>query len=160
MAGSRRIARANILISVLWIIAAMSVLVLGLSYEARSDVERTMLYRDRVRAYWLARAAVERVKFDFAVAQTNRINTVRAGQTGTGNEQRMRFQYTFADGWAECLLTNNASKMSVNVKDREMWRNLFSLYGLDDQSLDEIADAIMDWTDADNLESLNGAEDA
>lgn len=149
--------RGNILISVLWVIVAMTILVMGLSFEARSDVERTMLHRDRAKAYWLARAAVERVMFDYAANEADRINMASSGG-GAMNQQSMRYRFEFEEGWAECLILTDASKMSINSKNRDQWKQLFSLYGLDEQELDEIADAILDWTDNDDMEQVNGAE--
>lgn len=144
--------QGNVLISVLWVIVVMVILVMGLSYEARSDIERTMLYRDRARAYWLARAAVERVKYDHAAAKVQAINM------GDQKDKRVRFRYDFTDGWAECILLSDAAKMNINSQNREQWKQLFRMYGVDDQEADEITDAILDWRDADDLTQLNGAE--
>lgn len=143
--------RGNILIGVLWVIVIMTILVLALSVEARSDINRTMLHRDRARAYWLARAAVERVKYDYAA---NRANAAQEG-----GENRTRYSFEFEDGYAECLLLSNSSLMSINSNNRDMWRQLLSLYDLDDGVKDEIVDAIIDWQDPDDLVSLNGAEE-
>ena len=141
--------RANILISVLWVIVVLAILVLALNFEARSDINRTVSLRDRARAYWLARAAVERVKYDYAIS--------RMEAQGEG-ERVYRFNYTFDDGRAECMLLSNTSKMAINTTDRDLWDQLFTYFGLDDYQREEVVDAILDWRDEDDLVRLNGAE--
>jgi len=148
--GRRRSARGNILISVLWVIVILSILVMGLSYEARSDMERTRLMRDRAKAYWMARGAVERVKYDYAaLRQSQDVNDVLV----------TRYSYTFDEGTAECEVISNSSSMSVNSRSRELWEQLLKFY-VDEQEAVAITDAIMDWRDEDNLlqASGNGAE--
>lgn len=144
--------RGNILISVLWVILAMTLLVMGLSYEARGDIERTMLNRDRTKAYWLARGAVEQVKYEYAAMQARR------GRQDPNARPQVRYRFEFEEGWAECLITTSSSSMSVNTKDRNQWLQLLTLYGLDQAQRDEIADAIIDWGDKDDLPGVNGAE--
>ena len=146
--------RANILITVLWIIVVLAILVLGLSYEARLDIERTGMNRDRAQAYWLARAAVEQVKFDYAQSKLQPI--LEAGEDP--NTRRVRYRFDFDNGFAECVIINQTSKFSVNSKDRDGWGQLLRFYGLDDQQVDHIIDAILDWTDPNDMPGLNGAE--
>ncbi len=142
--------RGNILIAALWVLVILSLLTLALSYEARGDIERTRLHRDRAKAYWLARAGVERAKFDFAMSRLR------------GDEQadrKLRFRYEFDEGYVECQVRSNASKMSVNTQNRDLWDQLLRIYYPDEDSIrDEIIDAIFDWTDPDDLERLNGVE--
>ena len=141
--------RGSVMIAVLWVITVMMILVLGLGFESRSDVERTILYRDRAKAYWLARAAVERVKFDYAESR-------RTGQED--HELKARFRYEFEGGYAECILQSQSSLMSANSTNRELWHQLLKLYLPEDQARDQVIDAILDWMDPDDLEQLNGAE--
>lgn len=142
--------RGNILIIVLWVIVTLVILVMGLSFEARSDVERTILYRNRTKAYWLARAAVERVKYDYAMARLNFAD----GE----DDKKTHYHYDFDEGYAECLVRSSSSLMPINTMKDDLWKQLFKLYDLDDQRIDEIVDCIMDWRDADDLVRLNGAE--
>lgn len=142
-------ARGNILISVLWVIVTMAILVMGLSYEARSDIERTRLTRDRARAYWLARAAVERVKHSYAVSR----NSSDEDETLVTS-----YRFEFEDGFANCEVRSTSSMMSVNTMNRDMWLNLLKLYIEDDGERDAVVDNILDWRDEDDLHRLNGVE--
>ena len=145
--------RGNILISVLWIIVILVILVFGMGYEARSDMERTRLFRDRAKAYWLARGAVERVKYDYTLSHMN------GGLNGDEEHQKTTtYRYDFGDGYAECKLKSSGSLMSVNTNRYDQWKQLFKLYGIEDTDADDIVDSIKDWTDPDDLENLNGAE--
>jgi len=142
--------RGNILIAVMWVLVIMSLLTLALGFEARSDIERTRIGRDRAKAYWLARAGVERAKFEFGLSR------VRGDQP---QDIRLRHRFEFDEGYADVQVRSTASQMSVNTQNREMWDQLLKLYLPEDERLrDEIMDAIFDWTDPDDLERLNGAE--
>ena len=141
--------RGSILISVLWVIITMAVIVLGLSYEARSDMERTRMMRDRSRAYWLARAGIERVKYDYAALRQSQ------------NEEDVlvtRYSYQFDQGTAECVVRSNSSMMSVNSKNKEMWQQMLSLYLEDETEQEAVADAILDWLDQDDEVDGDGCE--
>lgn len=141
--------RGSVMISVLWVIATMSIIVLALSFEARSDIERAGLFRDRAKAYWMARGAVERAKYDYAVSSL---------RGDPPDEKKSRFHYRFAEGGANCVLRSNSSMMSVNSSDRRLWDQLFQYLGLDMDQSNALFDAIMDWRDGDDLARLNGAE--
>lgn len=141
--------RGSILVSVLWVIIILTVVVLGLVYEARSDIQRGILYRDRAKAYWLARAGVERAKYDYALAKSRQDEEF---------EKQSRFHYDFGYGFADCLLESEISKMPVNSQNREMWEQIFTYYGKSEDEVAEIVDAIWDWRDADDMPQLNGAE--
>jgi len=141
--------RGNILITVLWIIAVMAVLVLGLNYEARSDIERTRLMRDRSSAYWLARAGVEMAKYDFALSRMRMDEEFQAKSV---------YEYQFETGYALCQMVSESGKMSVNSTNRQLWMQALSIFGLSEQQVDEIVDAILDWRDPDDEKHLNGCE--
>ena len=141
--------RANILISVLWVITILVVIVAGMSFEARSDVDRTILLRDRAKAYWMARGAVERVKFEYAQEKL---------ADNSGFVQDNRYQFNFPEGEASCILLSNSSKASINTTDRIIWEKLLQFYGLEGQELEEAIDAVLDWRDEDDSLRPNGAE--
>lgn len=141
--------RGTILLTVLWVIAILVIIVAGLSFEARSDVDRTILLRDRAKAYWMARGAVERVKFEYAKEKLS--------SQGSLSRQN-RFNFTFPEGKAECVLLSNSSKASINTTDRVIWEKLFGFYGLEGVELDEVVDAVLDWRDEDDSVRPNGVE--
>ena len=142
--------RGTILLTVLWVIAILVIIVAGLGFEARSDVDRTILMRDRASSYWLARGAVEKVKFEYAKDKLS-----NQGDLTKAN----RYSFQFARGKAECVLLSNSSKASINSTDRIIWEKIFAFYGLEGQDLEEVIDAVLDWRDEDDSLRPNGAED-
>jgi general secretion pathway protein K len=150
MALSTKQERATILISVLWVIIIMSIVVLALNFEARSDVERTILMRDRAKAYWLARGATEFAKYEYAVQKAN--------QFDSETEPERHFQFEYDEGQAQVILESVSAKMSINVTNEELWLELLKYYGLEEMQGQEVVDAIMDWRDEDDELRLNGAE--
>lgn len=150
MAWSTEPQRATILISVLWVIIIMSIVVLALNFEARSDVERTILMRDRAKAYWIARGASEYARYQYAVQKAN--------QFQAEEEPERNFVFKFEEGEAAVMLESVSAKMSINVTNEELWLELFKYYGLEDMQAAEVVDAILDWRDEDLELRLNGAE--
>lgn len=141
----------NILLTVLWIIVALVVLTLGLVSEASLDTERTQLQKERAQAYWYARSGIEQTKAIFA-----------ANKTRAEEEFQIQslYEHLFDRGGAFCVLESQASRMSVNSKDQEMWLQLFKLYGKTEEEALVLIEAILDWTDPDDDMNPNGAESA
>lgn len=150
MASSTKRQRATILISVLWVIIIMSIVVLALNFEARSDIERTILMRDRAKAYWLARGASEYAKYEYAVQKAN--------QFEAQEEPQRHFRFEYEEGEAAVMLESVSAKMSINVTNEELWLELLNYYGLEEMQAAEVVDAILDWRDEDQEVRLNGAE--
>lgn len=140
---------ASILVTVLWIIVVMSIIALGMAYESRSDVDRTILMRDRAQAYWLARAGVESAKLDYAVSR-QRIDEEY--------QQKGKMRFDFDDGYAVCILESETSKMPINSQNMELWRQAFKIFELPDEEVDALVDAVFDWRDNDHELRVNGAE--
>lgn len=150
MASPTRAERGTILISVLWVIIIMSIIVLALNFEARSDVERTILMRDRAKAYWLARGASEYARYQYAVQKAN--------QFEAQEEPERIFRFEYEEGMASVMLESVSAKMSINVTNEELWLELLKYYDLDEMQAAAVVDAILDWRDEDEEIRLNGAE--
>jgi general secretion pathway protein K len=70
---------------------------------------------------------------------------------------------TFDGDQLEVRLFNETSRLDLNAATREQLATLIELAqgeeGYDEAQRDQLADAIIDWRDADDLTQLNGAED-
>ncbi len=144
--GSRR---GNILLTVLWIIVALVIITLGLIQSSRMDIERTRLLKEKTKAYWLARAGIEKTKFDFA-ATRNRAEEEFKPKT--------KYAYEFDEGYCICYIESESAKMPVNSQNRDLWNQALSLFTEDEMEREAIIDAILDWTDEDDERNPMGVE--
>jgi len=141
--------RGTILITVLWVVTVLAIIVLGLVFEARRDVDRTILLRDRSRAYWLARAGIEAAKYDLALAKVN---------ADPENQAKSYYRYDLDMGRVECAVASDSARMPVNTTAPELWRQALLGLKVEQGEADQIVDAILDWRDQDDETRINGAE--
>src|SRR3954452_18165301 len=73
---------ASVLVGLLWCVALLSVVVIGVLHTARLDSSITKSYGDRIQAHYLALAGVERAK---ALLYQDLLDRKRAGKNHTGN---------------------------------------------------------------------------
>jgi len=141
--------RANILLTVLWIIIALVIITLGLTQSARMDIERTRVLKEKTQAYWVARSGIEKTKFDYAAARSRAEEELKP---------KTKYLYEFEQGYSICYIESESAKMPVNSKDPELWKQALSLFDLDDGQKDAIVASILDWTDQDSELNPEGAE--
>ena len=146
--------RGVILIIVMWLLAALSLLTLGLAYRLRLEA-RIMRYRNDRRemlelaraAVTLARARIERSEGPLTYygqpwAAPIVISEADLSDMGSDALQRWR---------VEALVFDELGKLNVNAATRGQ---LMQIPGMDE----EISAAIIDWRDEDNDEMSQGAE--
>jgi len=136
-----------VLIAVLWTVVVLMVIVAVLGRTCRLDMKVTMARMDAVRGKWACRAGVEK-----AVAVLNEDETENDTLLDTWSDNAEDFNDVMLEG---CLLNirviDEASKLNINVVTKEQ------LMGLP-YMLEEIADAIIDWRDTDDMPSGAGVE--
>ena len=150
--------RGIALILVLWILAALIVLALGLGVTVRSEVQIARNYADLVRCRWAARAGVnsaiskiERLAeqpggYLTSASPPRRIEPGEFGSTLSSEEQ----QINLGDASFEVKIEDEAGKVNINAAPGGALEALFGER--------EIADCIIDWRDKDNLPQSLGAE--
>ena len=136
-----------VIIAVLWTVVVLMVIVAVLGRTSRLDMKVTMARLDAVRGNWACRAGVEK-----AVAVLNEDETENDTLLDTWADNEEDFNDVMLEGCRlNIKVTDEASKLNINVATKEQ------LMGLP-YMLEEIADAILDWRDADDLPSGVGVE--
>jgi type II secretory pathway component PulK len=127
--------RGFVLITVLWVVAALSALV-GLSLAvARTGVETTRNRSALTRGEWAREACVEILLSKYAGNQSIRsLDTIDLGR-GT---------------WCRAELTDPAARLNLNQASPQALRSLIGN--------DTLTDALLDWRDPDSIERPLGAE--
>ena len=141
----RRHLSGSALLLVLWAVAVLSITVLAVARVVRSDVDDASLQNRRFEARELALTGV-------ALGMHPKIepwDSLLDQKLGGGRELRVR-------------VISEASRMDINralkEPDQKTLRKLFEIWGAKQEVISAAVDSLVDWTDADDLRSLNGAE--
>jgi general secretion pathway protein K len=146
------------LVLVLWVIALLTVMALGLTTTQRSESNLSLNQLAGARF----RTAVD------AVLHLVVLNLISVPVEPVGAEDILvpdgsRRTFTFDGDRLEVMLFNEGSRINLNAASREQLAALIEIAqgpaNVDESVRDHLADAIVDWRDSDDLTQLNGAED-
>jgi general secretion pathway protein K len=150
--------RGIALVLVLWVIALLTVMALGLTTTQRTENALTRNQIDAARFRAQAEAVLALTALNLL---TTPLETVPAEEVWIPNG--VPRPLTFDGAALSVTLTNETSRIDLNQATREQLAVLIELAqgedGYDQAQRDALADAIVDWRDADDLTQLNGAED-
>ena len=156
---------ASILVGLLWCVAILSVVVVGVLHRSRIDLQIAKNYGDRIQAHYLALAGIERAK---ALIFQDARDRKRSAKNHTGDLYdaptlfrdvplgRGKFQ-VFRQGRRD-----ESAKIIYGVSDEESRLNLNHAAAEDLAKLyrmtPEVIAALFDWRDRDNAVTPGGAE--
>ncbi len=160
-----KIRDGSVLVGLLWCLALLSVLVVGLLYSARLDLRVVKNHGDSIQAYYLAVAGVEKAK---ALLHQDLIDRSRSGQNhsvalynaprefkdvrlGRGQFSVMRPAAQDEGGGSIYGVEDEESRLNVNTASSQEMAKL-------DRMLPETAAAILDFRDGDDATTTGGAE--
>ncbi len=136
-----------VIIAVLWTVIVLIAIVAVLSRRTRLDMKVTMSRMDAVRCKWACRAGVEK-----AIAVLNTDETENDTLLDLWSDSEEDFNDVVLE---RCVLNvrvvDESSKLDINAATKEQLMGLPFMY-------EEIADAIIDWRDADDMPSGLGVE--
>lgn len=142
--------RGVALLIVLWIVALMVVLLGGFTLVARTESLEARHLFDSTTARYAAEAGLSR-----AVYELQRPNT----ETRWIPDGR-KYKVEADDAEVEVEINDEGGKVDINAADEKTLHDLFVIAGVDDMRAGELAAAVLDWRDPDDLVRANGAEDA
>jgi type II secretory pathway component PulK len=136
-----------VIVAVLWTVVVLIVIVAVLGRKSRLDMKVTMARLDAVRCKWACRAGVEKAVAVLCEDETENDTLL---DTWADNDE------DFNDVALErCLLNirvvDEAGKLNINTATKDQIMGLPYM-------LEEIADAIIDWRDTDDMPSGAGVE--
>jgi len=136
-----------ILIAVLWIVVVLTVIVAVLGRKSKLDSKVCLARMESIRCKWAARAGIEK-----AVAILNEDERETDCLTDLWSDNSLDFNDIALERcWFTVQVIDEASKLNINTATREQ------LLGLP-YMMEEIADAIIDWRDSDEMPSEVGVE--
>jgi general secretion pathway protein K len=156
--GSRGIA----LILVLWVIALLSVMALGLTAAQRTESTLTANALAGARFRAAAEAGIAYAALNLLAPQAldpDAAATDAEGQSVVWLPDATPHAWTFAEVPMAISVQNEGSRIDINQADADVLTALFTVLGVSEDVSATLADRILDWRDEDDLKSLNGAED-
>lgn len=159
--------RASVIILTLWIIVVLSLIATSLAFDVQVNAKLTLLQREQFVAYNLARAAV-------AVGMTHLHNDTLIDDAENRNQRYDAFSDVWAQpdrkekeievelgkGTYELEITDEDSKISLNHAGFKLLKAMLEYYGYEPPDSDDIAYAIIDWRDPDDMAGGQGANGA
>jgi len=152
---------------VLWCVVLLAVIVVGVLHTSRLDLMVGKYHSDRIQAYYLALAGIEKAK---ALLHQDTVERSRAGvhhgaglysspqqfqEVSLGRGQFSVFRPGNAEEGGGVIygVVDEESRLNLNVAEVNQLTNIVGLTS-------DIAAAIVDWRDGDNAVSPGGAEEA
>ena len=156
---------ASILVGLLWCVALLSMVVIGVLHTSRMDLTVTKNYGDRIQARYLALAGVEKAK---ALLYHNARDRSRSAKNHTGelyNDPGEFRDVAFGRGQFRVFRRGQSYEgngVIYGISDEESRLNMNTAATNELQELEgmtaPIAAAIIDWRDQDNEVTPGGAE--
>ncbi len=146
-AGIRRKNKGLVIIAVLWMVVVLMVMTAILGRKSRLDMKVCLARMETVRCKWACRAGIEK-----AIAVLNEDETENDSLLDLWSENEEDFNDVMLDRcWFTVRVIDESSKLNINAATKEQ------LLGLPDM-VEDIADAIIDWRDSDDMPSGAGVE--
>jgi general secretion pathway protein K len=151
-----------VLLLVLWILALLSVVILSMAQEWRTELKLAVNFQESCRARHLAEAGVYYTLGKLVEAQIAQLGVDQSANA-----------YRPADDWQvsqvphilellgdqiEVRITDEAGKIDLNTASRQTLINLLDTMGYQESEIPLLVDSILDWRDVDSLTRLQGAE--
>lgn len=142
------------LMLVLWVLALLTIIAMGLTATQRTETVLAGNQLDTVRFRAAAEAAV-----NYAVLNLLAQSSVLEEDADIWVPDGFARPWYFAGESLEIKVFNEASRIDLNKAPKDLLDALFFATGLPEDDAAALADAIEDWRDANDLTQLNGAED-
>jgi len=146
-ASIRRKNNGLVIIAVLWMVVVLMVMTAILGRKSRLDMKVCLARMEAVQCKWACRAGIEK-----AIAVLNEDETENDSMLDLWSDNPEDFnEVVLNQCWFTVRVIDESSKLNINTITKEQ------LLGLPDM-VEEIADAIIDWRDSDDVPSGAGVE--
>lgn len=142
------------LVLVLGVMVLLAILAAGIAFSVRSEMNIAGEFSDRIRARYLAHAGLQRALLELSMDNPGVDSYVETWQRLRSDDEVL----DFGDGIFIVYVTDETGKLNINTADRDTLVAFFTQITGDSAQAEEIADAVVDWRDADDEPELLGAE--
>jgi general secretion pathway protein K len=149
------------LMTVLWIMTILLVIVFSFSYMARTETLSIISFKGAMERKFIAEAGIERGITELFYRNVYKNQNVELEGKEVWKIDGTSYTGKLGNGHYTIRITDDSGKIDVNnMTDASaiILKNLLTNSGVSAEDADIIADSVMDWTDADDLHRLHGAE--
>ena len=155
--------RGIALLMVIWIFMVLSVLSAEFSRAMRDDAIATQNLAEEVQARGVALAGMNQAIYRMLHARQQQVDdtdpdAVPIDAPAPWLPDGQWHEEPYGGGTYGVRMIDEGGKISLNRADEALLRKVFEAIGLKLDAQQEMADAILDWRDADDLHRLHGAE--
>lgn len=147
--------RGIALVLVLWVIALLTLMALGLTATQRTETALTRNQVDAVRFRALADAALHYAVLNLQVPPPVEGRDRAEVWIPDGSPLRWRF----GGETLEIRVFNEASRIDLNAVQSDLLQALLAVLGVEPEAAASLTNRILDWRDEDDLRLVDGAED-
>ena len=154
------------LLVVMWALVLLTAVALALTTAVKTETAAALSHRKWVEKKYFASAGVQRGIMEILHRKATGVD--RAGAEGTARMEGdvLRIDGTawngkIGDGFYSFRVTDESGKLDLNSlteRTRPILCSLLLGLGVREETAETIADSILDWKDADDLQRLHGAE--
>jgi len=154
--------RGIALLLVLWVVTLLTIMAVALTGTQRTETALAGNQVDAARFRALADAAIEYAMLDLMVPPI----TMQSSDTQDVPDGNLWAPDGTPHAWSfggvalQVAVYNEASRIDLNQAPRDLLVRLLNAAGVPQDSVDSLADAVIDWRDPDSLRSPDGAEDS
>jgi type II secretory pathway component PulK len=150
--------RSAVLVLTLWIVVVLGVIATSLAFDVQVNSKLVLLQKEQLIAYNLAKGAI-------AVGMTHLQNDLLIDYADNPNQQFDAFSDVWAQperrekereaklgkGTYELEIEDEEGKININVASPRVFKAMLEYYGYESPDSDDIANAIVDWRDSDDI---------
>jgi len=145
--GANKNNKGLVIVTVLWTVVVLTVMVAILGRKSRLDMKVCAARMEAVRCKWASRAGIEKA---IAVLKDDETQNDSLIDTWSDNDEDFN-DILLERCWFSVRVVDEASKLNINTATKDQ------LMGLP-YMVEEIADAIIDWRDENDVPSAMGVE--
>ncbi len=150
--------RSAVLILTLWIVVVLGIIASSLAFDVMVNSKLTLLQKEQLIAYNLAKSAIavgmthlqNDLLIDFADNPNQQFDAVSDVWAQPDRREKDK-QVPLGKGTYQLEIEDEESKININVASQRVFKAMLEFYGYEPPDSDEIANAIIDWRDRDDV---------
>ena len=165
--GKIRRKDGSALIMALWVVGILSMLVTAFAFDAQIESRITSSYRKRRKADYLAISGIEIAEMLMNKSEEISKNNSDEEEDDPWYKQAKRlaegsgitgFRHKLGDGVIILDIVSEPARRNVNILKQDDWEAMLDVGGIPEDTWPVLIDSVLDWTDKDNEERMDGAE--
>ncbi|MGB9692722.1 MAG: general secretion pathway protein GspK [Candidatus Sumerlaeaceae bacterium] len=150
--------RSAVLILTLWMVVVLGIIATSLAFEVQVNAKLALLQKEQIIAYHLAKSAVAMgmthlqndLLIDFADNPNQQFDALSDVWAQPDRREKDR-EVKLGKGTYDLEIEDEESKININVASQRVLKAMLEFYGYEPPDSDEIAQAIVDWRDRDDI---------